>query len=309
LLLCAALLAGPVRADSLVWSNSLEQARAAAISQAKLILLFAGRQGCDICAYMKSEVCEAANVRAIIDEAYVPWYASIDTDSDCLPYKTNGTFTLPLVCMIDPLTTNAWLGRTTGPYTADAFADNLKSAARLHPPRPDNLFDRLAIEDSQYQVTGRIWSVARPTSVYYRVAPGTNAANAFASASGTTNWTASLAPHIVPGVSNQYTFDVYATFPGGLTSMTNRILFSYRPFVPLLEPSIHRFSLYKGLARLTLTNLTAGVTNRIERALALQPTNEWITVTNLVSAGPQASFSEAVDVSWTGAFYRVVAVR
>jgi hypothetical protein len=301
----ALVMAMPGQAQSLVWSNTLEAARASAISQGKLILLVGGTTGCPFCIYMENTVCEAANVRSVIDEIFVPWNANMDLYTDYVPYASGlGSYTLPLVCMIDPKTTNAWLLRLTGPYAAGTFEGYLRLAARLAPPQASNLVSQQVIDDSHYQVRGHIWTNTQPTGVFYRVNLSTNMVNAFTSATGTTDWTAPLAPHVVAGVSNQYTFDVYARFANGSTSGTNSVVFGYRP-ATAPNPRFCIIAVSDGVVHLTLTNLTAEVTNRVERCLDPGQTSCWITVTNFVSTGSRFEIAERVSPSWGGAFYRV----
>jgi hypothetical protein len=306
LLWSAWLLVLPHQAEAFLWTYSLTEARASALSQGKLILLMAGRPDCPYCNYMQTQVLEAPNVRLLIDEIYVPWYANIDVATDYRPYAAGlGTFSLPLNCMIDPRTTNAWLLRKTGAYAADTFEGFLKEAARLAPPRPTNLTDLQVVSDARYQVAGHIWAHAQPTGVFYRVNLGSHPVNPFTSASGTTDWIAPLAPFVVAGVSNQYTFDVYARFTNGATSLTNRLIFSYSPSV-LPRPRIQVIRVAQGVVQLTLTNLTAGVTQRVERSLALDHTNAWTSVTNFVSTGSGCAIAECAGPSCSRAFYRVV---
>jgi len=275
------------------------------MSQGKLILLLAGRPTCSYCIYMKETVCEGANVRPLIDEVYVPWFSDIDVDSDYLPYATNlGGFTLPMSCMIEPRITNSLLWRVTGPYTAGAFEDFLRLGARLAPPQADNLVSEQVIQDIHYQVTGHIWTNVHATGVLYRVTVGTNTAGAFSNATGATNWIAPLAPYVAAGVSNRYTFEVYARFANGTTSGTNRLVFGYQPAVTL-RPSIGSTRVDSGVLHLALTNLTAGMTNRVERCWDLGQTNGWTILTNLVSTGSGSDFAERVDASWRKAFYRI----
>jgi hypothetical protein len=291
----------------LLWSNSLAAARASAKSQGKLILLLAGHPDCGTCDYMETVVCESATVRPIIDEIYVPWYANIDFYQDFLPYEAgmSSQYDLPLLCMIDPKTTNAWLLRVDGGYSATAFASVLRQAASLCPPQPTNLVDRQVIRDGHFEVAGHLWSQTQPANVYYRVNVGTGTLNPFTAATGTTNWTAGLTPYLVAGVSNRYTLDIYARFNNGSTSRTNSLVFDYNPAAVPPTPRIGSITVNNRVATLALTNLTAGVTNRLERSLDLRLTNGWITVTNFVSPGSTHGFSEPLSDSWRNAFYRI----
>jgi len=294
------------QAESLVWSSSEEEARTSAMSQGKLILLVAGRSDCQYCDYMKEVVCETSNVKPMIDEVYVPWYVDMDLSAEWEPYASGlGGCTLPIICMIDPETTNAWLLRITGAYPAGTFESYLKLAARLYPPKPNNLTTQQLVHDSQYQVTGRIWTNAQPTSVFYRVNLGTSTTNPFVSAAGATNWIAPLGTSVVAGVSNQYTFDVYAMFANGSQSPTNRLLFSYDPTPGLPQPRFCSIRVADGIVRLTLADLTVGATNQVERCLALERTNSWSLVTNFVSTASTSEISEGASPSRDRAFYRV----
>jgi hypothetical protein len=255
---------------------------------------------------MKNVVCEAGGVRSVIDEIYVPWFSDIDLDTDYRAYASGLTYySLPLTCMIDPRTTNAWLLRVTGPYAAGAFEGLLRQGASLYPPQPTNLVNQQVIDDLHYQVTGHIWTNALPTGVFYRVNIGTNVVNPFTSAGGTTDWTAPLEPYVVAGSSTQYTFEVYATSANGSTSGTNRLVFHCQPGGAALKPWICSITVGYGVVHLTLTNLTEGATYWIERSLDLGQTNNWTTVTNLVAAESQSEISEPANLFWRSAFYRV----
>jgi len=304
LLSCAFLRTGPAQAASLVWSTSREQARASALSQGKLILLLAGRPTCDDCTYMKYQACEAANVRPVIDEVYVPWFANIDYSTEWQRYAVNlGNFALPLICMIDPATTNTWLFRQTGLCTSSTLESRLRQAARACPPKPNNLVHQQVIRDSHYQVTGHIWTNAQPANVFDRVNPGTATVYPFVNATGTTDWIAGVDSYVVAGVSNQYSFDVYAEFINGSRSPTNRLMFTY---VPTARPHIAFIGVSNGVVRMTLTNLTVGSMVYVERCLDLGSTNEWTLVTSFVAAASTCQVSEGVSPSWSRAFYRVV---
>jgi len=295
---------GPAQAASLVWSNTREQARASALSQGKLMLLLAGRPTCENCNYMKNEACEASNVRPVIDEVYVPWFSNIDYSSEWERYAVNlGYFTLPLICMIDPATTNTWLFRQTALCTPSTLESRLRQAARACPPKPNNLVHQQVIRDSHYQVAGHIWTNAQPANVFYRVNPGTATVYPFVNATGTSDWVAGVHPYVAAGVSNQYSFDVYAEFINGSRSPTNRLMFTY---LPTPRPHIAFIGVSNGVVRMTLTNLTMGSTISLERCQALGLTNGWTLVTNLVTAASTGQVTEEVSAARSRAFYRVV---
>jgi hypothetical protein len=300
------LLAGSGQAQSLVWSNSLAEARASAKSQGKLILLLAGQATCDTCELMKTGICETPTVRAVIDEIYVPWFSDMDVSAEFLPYESGlGGYTLPLICMIDPATTNAWLWRLTGPYAASTFAGYLRLAASLYPPQPSNLTTGQTVHQSSYQVLGRIWTNTSPTEVWYQV--NTDAtSNPWVKANGSTNWTAALAPYLVPGGANRYTFGLFARFRSGYTSATNRVTFVYDDTIPPVKAVIGSIQAREGMLSLTITNLTPGATNRLERAQQLGPTNAWTALLTFVSAGTSTNWAEPWSNAGERAFYRIV---
>ena len=102
---------------SLTWLESKTDALSAAKNQGKLVLLLAGKPTCSHCQYMLTNVCESLSppVKELIQDRYVPWYCDLDTNADWQPYASGlGTFSLPLICCIDPNTTNQYLDRTTG---------------------------------------------------------------------------------------------------------------------------------------------------------------------------------------------------
>ena len=303
---CALLLTVSGRAESLVWLSSLADARASALNQDKLILLMAGSPACSHCIYMETVVCEAANVRPIIDEIYVPWFSDLGYATDYQPYASGlGSWSYPLSCMIDPRTEGVWLLRQNGSYAAQTFEGFLRTAARLYPPRPTNLVDQQVINDPHYAVKGHLWTNTEPVAVWYRVHAGTNAASSYTQAAGTVDWTASLAPYLVAGVSNRYTLDLYASFADGSTSSIKKLTFSYQPAVVPLKPGISLIAVAAGAVQLTLTNLTAGVTNRVERALDLGQTNGWLAITNFISTGGEGTVSDPLMPPQGRAFYRI----
>ena len=68
-------------------------------------------------------------------------------------------------------------------------------------------------------------------------------------------------------------------------------------------------ALSNGMVCMTISNLTVGVTNRIERTFDLAATNDWALVTNIVGVGGSTNWAEDSGSEWTNAFYRVKSVR
>lgn len=73
---------------------------------------------------MRFTVCESATppVKELIEEHYTPWYCDVDTSTEWYTYASGlGSFTLPLIAVIDPVAPNTYLNRTTGRFSAADF--------------------------------------------------------------------------------------------------------------------------------------------------------------------------------------------
>ena len=115
-------------ADSLVWHTTRAEAEEACRNSGKLILLLTGRETCGNCKYMKYTVCEAPGVRELIDANYEPWFCPVDTSTEWFTYGYDlPSFTLPLMCVIDPRDFTMYLDRTTGTQSVSVFMDRLSS--------------------------------------------------------------------------------------------------------------------------------------------------------------------------------------
>jgi hypothetical protein len=177
---------------SLTWLESKTDAVSAAKSQGKLVLLLAGREDtCGNCRYMLNTVCESLSppVKELIQDRYVPWYCDMDTNADWQPYALGlGTFTLPLICCIDPNTTNQYLDRTTGTQTAQDFYDRLLAAARTNGPRIQVSLTHglvsLMITNLTVGITNRVERSFDPSDP-----GGWSVVSTFVSPATATNWT------------------------------------------------------------------------------------------------------------------------
>ncbi|HOW98163.1 MAG TPA: thioredoxin family protein [Kiritimatiellia bacterium] len=118
--------AAPARSDSIEWCDSRAAAVEQALNSGRLILLLAGRESCGNCHYMKYTVCETNSVRSILDADYVCWFCPVDTSTEENPYTGGlGSYTLPLICVIDPGNPLAYLDRTTGIQYEPTFVPRL----------------------------------------------------------------------------------------------------------------------------------------------------------------------------------------
>lgn len=130
-------------AAPIAWKTTRSQAVAAAQSSGKRILLLAGRNSCGNTQFMKTDMCERAGIRQVLDAHYVPWYCIVDTADDWSEYASGlGGFTLPLICVINPNDSLHYLDRTTNLQSNEAaFRARLLShvtAAAGDDYEPDN---------------------------------------------------------------------------------------------------------------------------------------------------------------------------
>ncbi|MFP4582781.1 MAG: transglutaminase domain-containing protein [Desulfococcaceae bacterium] len=116
----------------LIWATSKSEAVSLALAQGKSILLMAGRPTCPNCQYMKETVCESNDppIRDAILNGFIPWFCDVDESTEWYPYASGlGSFTLPLICRIDPANPDQYLDRTTSIQQASDFYERLRSGA------------------------------------------------------------------------------------------------------------------------------------------------------------------------------------
>jgi hypothetical protein len=182
---------------SLTWLESKTDAVSSAKSQGKLVLLLAGREDtCGNCRYVLNTVCESLSppVKALIQDRYVPWYCDLDTNADWQPYALGlGNFSLPLICCIDPNTTNQYLDRTTGVPTTQDFYDRLLADAMANGPSIQLSLTRgmvsLMITNLTVGSTNRVERSFDPSDL-----GGWSVVSTFVSSATATNWTAVYDP-------------------------------------------------------------------------------------------------------------------
>jgi hypothetical protein len=122
---------------ALVWQTSKETAVSMAKDQDKYILLLAGRikslgglYDCSNCEYMINTVFESTDppIKTLIEEDYIPWYSDVDTSDEWRIYADGlVTFTLPLICIIDPDNSDTYMDRTTGVQDTQVFYSRLQN--------------------------------------------------------------------------------------------------------------------------------------------------------------------------------------
>ncbi|HTS16147.1 MAG TPA: hypothetical protein VMP11_01095 [Verrucomicrobiae bacterium] len=80
---------------------------------------------------------------------------------------------------------------------------------------------------------------------------------------------------------------------------------AYWPSVQLsVQPTLLNATISNGAISFSLTNLTVGVTNTIERTFNLS-NNTWTGVFSFVATGITTNWSDSIQPGWTNAFYRV----
>lgn len=175
----------PARGDPIEWCESRAAAVELALNSGRLILLLAGRETCSNCRYMKYAVCETNSVRAILDTDYVCWFCPVDTSTEENPYTGGlGSYTLPLICVIDPGDPLAYLDRTTGIQYEPTFVPRLQG----HLPPVTAAVERIEwTEDGALRVV-----TAGASGVTYRVLSADNLAGSWktngSAASGSEGW-------------------------------------------------------------------------------------------------------------------------
>jgi hypothetical protein len=77
---------------------------------------------------MRFTVCESTSppIKDLIQEHYIPWYCDVDTSTEWYTYASGlGSFTLPLIAVIDPVSPDTYLNRTTAIQSAADFYTRL----------------------------------------------------------------------------------------------------------------------------------------------------------------------------------------
>ena len=116
------------------WVSDRDEAVSRAIAEGKMILLLAGRDTCGNCNYMRHTVMELPDISEILNDSYVCWYCIVDTSTQWYPYAGGlGSFTLPLICVIDPADPLVYLDRSTSVVYADVFKPRLLEFVNLKP--------------------------------------------------------------------------------------------------------------------------------------------------------------------------------
>ena len=80
---------------------------------------------------------------------------------------------------------------------------------------------------------------------------------------------------------------------------------AYWPALQLITgPVVFNATISNGSFSFSISNLTIGVTNTIERSFNLA-TNGWTVISTFVASSSSTNCSDAIQSGWTKAFYRV----
>jgi thioredoxin-related protein len=136
--------------DVLKWYTSKDEAINLAKNEGKKILLLAGREICGNTRYMRNNVCEKTSpeIKQYIQTHYIPWYSDVDNSYEYGAYAQGlERFTLPLICIIDPLDSDNYLDRTTATQTPEEFFERLNNYSKTTPLPAD--FNNNSVYDLQ----------------------------------------------------------------------------------------------------------------------------------------------------------------
>lgn len=102
--------------EPITWVTSKAAAVTKALNEGKYILLLAGASYCQHCYNMHYVVCEENNpqIKAVIEENYVPWYCDVSYSDEYEPYSTEPY--IPLTCRIDPRDPENYIDQYYGSY-------------------------------------------------------------------------------------------------------------------------------------------------------------------------------------------------
>ena len=104
------------------WFTKRAEAFAEAKQTGKKVFMICGRDTCPNTMYTKNVACEDPTVKTKLVAKCVLWYSNCDTQEDeNLYYWPTGTFSLPVVCVIDPANEYGYIVRATGPQEPAAI--------------------------------------------------------------------------------------------------------------------------------------------------------------------------------------------
>jgi hypothetical protein len=118
------------QAQTLTWYTNKADAFKAAAAAGQRVLLIVGTEGCDACEYAKS-LCASPKLYPLVSSEYATWYDDYLVSSEYREYWQPGSYSLPLLSIIDPNTpTNTaypdnFLFQTFGQPVLNTFSNQL----------------------------------------------------------------------------------------------------------------------------------------------------------------------------------------
>ena len=131
------------------WFKTKADAMAEAARTGKKVFLICGRETCAKTMATKAD-CSEPSTRAKLEEKCVLWYSNCDTQyEETMSYVDGlGEFPLPLVCIIDPATPDAYVKRSTDRMTAAQAVAFVADVPAPKPPMWTVIFDAEGGESS-----------------------------------------------------------------------------------------------------------------------------------------------------------------
>ena len=111
-----------VRQNSVEFVTTRDEAVEEAWRDNKRILLVRGRETCGNTRATLFSTMPSTSIRSLVENGYVLWYSNCDRQTDASMYASGlGSYTLPLVCILDPKDMSAYVARTTGYQSTSAL--------------------------------------------------------------------------------------------------------------------------------------------------------------------------------------------
>ena len=115
------------------WLTNRQAAMDLASASGRLVYLLTGEGDYYYTTHMRDIVCADSEVSALLDRYYVRWFSDMDTSTAYRTYDDGlGTYFPPISCVIDPVTPNSYLARTTSEQTSAAMVAFLSGPLDLH---------------------------------------------------------------------------------------------------------------------------------------------------------------------------------
>lgn len=158
-------IAAPSAVDMMdaTWHTTRSEAFALAKKTGKKIFLLCGRDTCGNTQATKNYSCEEPDVKKMLVSKCVLWYSDCDTqDAETLRYWPAGTFSLPLVCVLDPYDENGFMVRSTG------YLEGSEILAMLNGiPYPTGVQPEAAVDETDPFYPGEMtgYTVINPTAI------------------------------------------------------------------------------------------------------------------------------------------------